>query len=62
MEALEPEFLQIDFLLQVRKGDLSLLSQMQLDSLMKTMVTVQNRIINKGYSARVKVTIDGVMM
>ncbi len=55
-----PELAQVDFLLQVRKADLSLLSMRELVILMRDMVIVQNLIIARGYLVKVQVTSSGV--
>ncbi len=51
---------QADFLLQVRRADLALISTKELDIMMNTMVGILNSIIVKGYLVQLKVTIDGV--
>ncbi len=55
------ELAQVDFHLQVRKADLSVLSQTQEDTLMQTMDTVLKVIINKGYLVTLRVTVSGAM-
>ncbi len=55
------ESVQVDFLLQVRRGDLSPVDSMQRDMLMKIMDTALNLIIEKGYLVKKQVIINGVM-
>ncbi len=61
MLALEQELVQVVFHLRVRKEGLALLSMKELDTLMKTLDTALNRIINKGYLVNKQLTLNGVM-
>ncbi len=54
-------FLQVNFLLQVRKVDLAVISMRELDILMKDMVEILSLTTEKDYSVIGKVTLDGVM-
>jgi len=56
-----PESVQVDFLLQVRKGDLALVSMKELAILMKDMDTMLKSIIERGYLVEKKVILLGVM-
>jgi len=53
---------QVDFLLQVRKADLALVSMKELDTLMNDMEDVLNRITSKDYSVILRLTLNGVMI
>ncbi len=55
------ESVQVDFLLQVRKADLGLMSMRQVDILMKDMDSVLKLIIDRGYLVEPRVTFVGVM-
>lgn len=52
---------QVDFLLQVRKAGLALISTKELDTLMKDMVMVQIVITEKGYGVKLDTMFRGVM-
>ncbi len=54
------ESAQVDFLLQVRKGDLALISMKEHDILMKLMDTVAKAITDKGYWVQKRVMYVGV--
>ncbi len=61
MQVRVQELVQVNFHLQVRKVDLALISMKELDILMKRMAPAMKVITGKDYSARVLVTLDGVM-
>ncbi len=56
------ELVQVNFLLQVRKADLVVMSMRERDILTRHMVDAMNLIIAKGYSVRIQTTFDGVMI
>ncbi len=55
-------FLQLNFLLQVRRADLAQISTKELDGLTRTMATALKVITNKDYLVTGQMTLDGVMM
>jgi len=52
---------QANFLLQVRKVDLALISMKELDTWMNAMDFALNLTIDKEYSVKLRLTLDGVM-
>ncbi len=56
-----PGLVQVDFLLQVRKADLALISMKELDFLMNLMERVQSLTIEEDYLVTLKLTSSGVM-
>ncbi len=61
MLVLAVAFPQVDFLLQVRKAGLVLMSMKELDTLMSSMDSVVKAITNKGYSVQLNTRYNGVM-
>ncbi len=51
---------QVSFHLQVRRADLVLVSTKELDILMNNMDTLLKGITDKGYLAKIQMTLDGV--
>jgi len=56
-----PELVQVNFLLQVRRADLALVSMKELDTLMKDMALAMKVITSRDYLVKSQVIIDGVM-
>ncbi len=53
---------QVNLTLQVRKADLSVLSTKEADMLLRNiMIMIRSLTMNKGYSVKTQVMLDGVM-
>ncbi len=62
MDLLALEFTQVDFLLQVRKAGLEVLSMKQVEHLASIIITTLNPIIKTDFLFQVEVRANGVMI
>ncbi len=62
MDLLALEFTQVDFLLQVRKAGLEVLSMKQVEHLASIIITTLNPIIKTDFLLQVEVRANGVMI
>lgn len=53
---------KVAFHLQIQRADLVVMSTSQLDILINNMDTIMKAIIDKGYLAKIQMTLDGVMV